>query len=148
MALYLSCRQAVAEVDLELVRRFLAPVLLALEIGDDDLEIEILDDALITQLNEKFFSRSWPTNVISFPQDRTEGHLGDIVVSVETISRETAALGYSLEEGLVYYLIHGILHLLGYEHVGVGEEVARVMDQRQDELFDLALGQADLNGAG
>ncbi|MBN2707081.1 MAG: rRNA maturation RNAse YbeY, partial [Deltaproteobacteria bacterium] len=93
MALYLSCRQTVVTVDLELVRRFLDPVLRALEIGEDDLEIEILDDARITQLNEKFFSRSWPTNVISFPQERAEGHLGDIVVSVETISRETAALG-------------------------------------------------------
>lgn len=139
MSLYLTDRQNSQKLDLERIRQLLAPVLAELAIVELDLEIELLDDRQIAELNEKFFSRSRPTNVISFPQERADGHLGDVVVSVETTRRETEALGYSLEEGVVYYLIHGILHLLGYEHIGVEAEVAASMERRQDELFNLAL---------
>lgn len=139
MSLYLTDRQKSEKLDLERIRQLLAPVLAELAIVELDLEIELLDDRQIAELNEKFFSRSRPTNVISFPQERAAGHLGDVVVSVETTRRETEALGYSLEEGVVYYLIHGILHLLGYEHIGVEAEVAASMERRQDELFNLAL---------
>ncbi|MCD6431031.1 MAG: rRNA maturation RNase YbeY [Deltaproteobacteria bacterium] len=139
MSLYLTDRQKSEKLDLERIRQLLAPVLAELAVVELNLEIELLDDRQIAELNEKFFSRSRPTNVISFPQEKVDGHLGDVVVSVETARRETEALGYSLEEGVVYYLIHGILHLLGYEHVGVEAEVAASMERRQDELFNLAL---------
>ncbi len=139
MSIYITDRQKCESLDLECIRRLLVPVLAELDIVELDLEIELLDDRQMTELNEKFFSRPRPTNVISFPQEREDGHLGDVVVSVETTRRETVALGYSLEEGVVYYLIHGILHLLGYEHVGVEEEVAVAMERRQDELFGLVL---------
>ncbi len=139
MSLYLTDRQKSRKLDLERIRQALVPVLAELAIVDLDLEIELLDDRQITELNEKFFSRPWPTNVISFPQERAHGHLGDVVVSVETALRETEALGYNLEEGVVYYVIHGILHLLDYEHIGVEAEVAVSMERRQDELFNLAL---------
>jgi len=72
--------------------------------------------------------------------------LGNIVVSVETVGPETRALGYTLEEGLVYYLIHGILHLLGYEHVDVDPEIASLMEKRQDELLELVLKRTALTG--
>ncbi|MEA3348528.1 MAG: rRNA maturation RNase YbeY [Pseudomonadota bacterium] len=146
MSLYITDRQKSENPDLERIRQLLAPVLMELKIVDLDLEIELLDDRQIAELNEKFFSRFRPTNVISFSQERVSGHLGDVVVSVETSRRETKALGYSLEEGVVYYLIHGILHLLGFEHVEVEAEVAAVMERRQDELFELALGVLLENG--
>jgi len=140
MSFYISDRQKSEKLELETLRQLLVPVLVELDIVELDLEVELLDDRQIAELNEKFFSRPQPTNVISFPQEREAGHLGDVVVSVETARRETEALGYSPEEGVLYYLIHGILHLLGYEHVGVEAEVAAAMERRQDELFELALG--------
>ena len=139
MSLYITNRQKSEKPDLESIRQLMVPVLAELAIVDLDFEIELLDDQQIAKLNEKFFCRFRPTNVISFPQERENGHLGDVVVSVETARRETKALGYSLEEGIVYYSIHGLLHLLGYEHVEVEDEVAAEMEQRQDELFELAL---------
>ena len=139
MSLYITDRQKCESLDLECIRRLLEPVLAELDIVQLDLEIELLDDRQMTELNEKFFCRPRPTNVISFPQERENDHLGDIVVSVETTRRETEALGYSLEEGVVYYLIHGILHLLGFEHVGVEATVAATMEYRQDELFELVI---------
>lgn len=139
MSLYIFDKQHFAAPDPKSLRSLLGPVLTDLEIDDLDIEIELLDDKQIAQLNEKFFSRPWPTNVISFPLDKESGHLGNVVVSVETVGPETRALGYTLEEGIVYYLIHGILHLLGYEHIDVDQEVASLMVKRQDKLFALAL---------
>jgi len=146
MPIYILDKQHFAEPDLELLHSLLMPVLTDLEIVDLDIEIELLDDKQIAQLNEKFFSRPRPTNVISFPLEKESGHLGNVVVSVETVGPETQTLGYSLEEGVVYYLIHGILHLLGYEHVDVEPETASLMEKRQDELFELVLKRAALTG--
>lgn len=144
MPLRLENRQTAEPLDCDLVRRRLEPVLVALEVAGRELEVELVDDPGITLLNEKFFSRRRPTNVISFPFDSADGTfsgniLGTIVVSVETARRETAPLGYTVEEGVLYYLIHGLLHLLGYEHVEVAGEVAAAMEKRQDELFELVL---------
>ncbi len=147
MMFSLENRQTSMELDLRRVRRMLLTVLEELGLENRDLEVELVDDGAITVLNEKFFSRLRPTNVISFPFDEDTGRpgsedggpLGSIVVSVETAARETGDLGYSLEEGVVYYLIHGLLHLVGYEHIGVAAEDAARMEKRQDELFSLAL---------
>jgi probable rRNA maturation factor len=114
-------------------------VLELLEVADLILEITIVDDVEISQLNATHFGREQPTNVISFPQDADYGLLGDVVISIETVVRETAAQGYSVEEGLLYYIIHAILHLLKYEHVGVSEEVAGEMYRKQEELFEQVL---------
>jgi len=115
-------------------------VLEMLQVDDLLLEVTIVDDVRISQLNAKYFGREWPTNVISFPQDLDHGLLGDVVISAETVVRETVAQGYSVDEGLLYYAIHAILHLLKYEHVGVSQEIADEMYQKQDELFEQVLG--------
>ena len=144
---FLNNHQAFRDLDLEQVRRMLQTVLEELGLEKRDLEVELVDDDAIADLNEKFFSRLRPTNVISFPLEEETGGsgqgaggpLGSIVVSVETATRETGDLGYGVEEGVVYYLIHGLLHLIGYEHIGVAAEDAARMEKRQDELFSLAL---------
>lgn len=140
MSVYIIDRQNIKAPDIEAIRTLLAPVTAALEIEDLDLEIELLDDKQIALLNENFFSRSRPTNVISFPLAEDRGHLGNIVISLETVERETENLGYTLDEAIVYYLIHGLLHLLGFEHIDVEPAEAARMDKRQDELFDMVLG--------
>jgi len=114
-------------------------VLELLEVNDLLLEVTIVDDARISQLNAKCFGRERPTNVISFPQDLDHGLLGDVVISAETVARETVDQGYSIEESLLYYAIHAMLHLLKYEHVGVSQEIADEMYQKQDELFEQVL---------
>ena len=153
MTLNIIDKQDFEKAETETIASMLEPVLAELGILEKLIEIVILDDDQIAKLNEKFFSRSKPTNVISFPlsesgtvgrefefsQEPEDGFLGEIAVSLMTIRRETEGLGYSLEEGVVYYLIHGILHLLGYEHVGVAESEALLMENRQEELFNLVL---------
>ncbi len=113
----------------------LARLLAELGVADRRLEVALVDDAGITALNRRFFHRDRPTNVISFPAGDDPASLGELIVSVDTARRETEPLGYSPEEGVLYYLVHGLLHLVGYEHVGVPEAAAAAMAARQEELF-------------
>ena len=117
-------------------------VLQLLGVGDLTLEITVVDDVKISQYNAKYFGRNQPTNVISFPQDQEHGLLGDVVISTETVVRETSPQDYSVEEGLLYYATHAILHLLKYEHVGVAKEVADEMYRKQEELFEKVLSSS------
>ena len=104
----------------------------------------ITDDPGIQELNRDYLDRDRPTNVISFPMqegdygDVNPNVLGDVVLSVETVARDAEALGYNLLEMLDFYLIHGILHLIGYDHEGAADEAAR-MEAKTRELFE-ALG--------
>ena len=104
----------------------------------------LVDDAAITVLNRDYLGRDRPTNVISFPMQEgpynevSPNLLGDVVISVETVTREAQEHGYTPEEMLDFYLIHGILHLVGYDHEEDAEEAAR-MEARTKELWE-ALG--------
>lgn len=106
-----------------------------------------MDDAEISVLNTDYLGRSGPTNVIAFPMTEgpfgslTPGLLGDVVISVETVHVQAVGGGFTLEELLDFYLIHGILHLIGYDHV-TSEEDAALMDAKTNELW-LMLGHQE-----
>jgi probable rRNA maturation factor len=105
----------------------------------------MVDDARIADLNQLYLQHSGPTNVISFPM--REGDfgeinphvLGDVVISMDTCAREAEEAGITVEARFDQLLIHGILHLLGYDHVH-SESEARVMEARSDELLALLEG--------
>jgi probable rRNA maturation factor len=84
------------------------------------LSILIIDDNKIAKLNKKFLNREGPTNVIAFPMEdgsfKKGGILGDVVISIETAEREGRDLGIGIMQRFNELLIHGILHLLGYDH--------------------------------
>jgi rRNA maturation RNase YbeY len=90
----------------------------------DQGEISILftDDTTIADLNHQYLHRDYPTNVLAFPMtsdslgDIQTGMLGDVVISLDTASREAKALGESMEDTVYRLLIHGVLHLLHYDH--------------------------------
>ena len=104
----------------------------------------LVDDAEITVLNREYLGRDRPTNVISFPMQEgpfgevSPNLLGDVVISVETVAAEADQGGYTPEEMLDFYLIHGILHLVGYDHEGAAEDAAH-MEAKTKELWE-ALG--------
>jgi probable rRNA maturation factor len=98
-----------------------------------------MDDAQIQALNHDFRGIDQPTNVLSFPMlegefsDITPGLLGDVVISAQTAAREAQDAGITLEERMSQLLVHGILHLVGFDHES-GEQ-----DARQMEIKSLAL---------
>lgn len=100
----------------------------------------LLDDKGIARLNKEFLQREGPTNVISFPMQEGQSTtinpqlLGDVVISLERAQKEAREAGMLFEDRLDYLLIHGILHLLGYNHQHSGSE-ARRMRKKQKELL-------------
>jgi len=112
----------------------------ALEREDDELSILLVDDATIQNLNRQHRNIDSATDVLSFPQmedDEFISHmLGDVVISVETAKRQAKEHHFSLEQELVLLLIHGLLHLLGYDHERSPKE-EQAMKEKTWELFAL-----------
>jgi len=110
-----------------------------------ELTVVLVDDPEITRLNRQYFRRNRPTNVISFPMmDGTavSGRaklLGDIVISAETAERDAAEVGKKTGDELLFLLIHGILHLVGYDHEKTRKERME-MEAKEQELFALLKG--------
>jgi len=115
-------------------------ILNALESPDAELSLVIVDDARMTELNKRYLNRSGPTNVIAFPMragdfsDITPHLLGDVVISAETARQEAEAMGIRLALRLSELLVHGVLHLFGYDHEKSEKESSR-MQQKSDELM-------------
>ncbi|HEX9779145.1 MAG TPA: rRNA maturation RNase YbeY [Geopsychrobacteraceae bacterium] len=106
-----------------------------------ELSILIVDNAAIQQLNRDYLQRDRPTNVISFAMQEGEGGgiqpqlLGDVVISAERAADDAAAAGIPFEHELVFLLLHGILHLLGYDHERGSEQQAAEMEAQEQKLF-------------
>jgi rRNA maturation RNase YbeY len=132
------------------LRREAKSLLATLDLGAAELSIIITDDGAIRQLNRDFRGKGAPTDVLSFPQvdgafdGRLPAHdsatearpplaLGDIVISADTARRQAAVLRQPAADRLRTLLIHGLLHLLGYDHER-SPSAARRMFAREREL--------------
>lgn len=96
-----------------------------------ELVVRIVDEAEITALNHSYRGKDGATNVLSFPYEPIAGVetglLGDVVICAPIVAREAVAQGKSLDAHWAHMVIHGVLHLLGYDHCSDSE--ARVMEQ-------------------
>ena len=106
-----------------------------------ELSLVFVDDEEIAEINESYLGHEGPTNVISFsmqegelPPDLVGVLLGDIIISTDTAAREAEAGGINVDERILQLMLHGILHLCGYEHVN-DEVEANVMEKRGQELL-------------
>jgi probable rRNA maturation factor len=83
------------------------------------VSVALSSDAQVAALNERYRGKAKPTNVLSFPAGAgaPEGHLGDIVMARETVAREAQEQGVSLVHHVQHLVVHGILHLVGYDHL-------------------------------
>lgn len=106
------------------------------------MSILIVSDPAIRIINRDYLHKDKPTNVISFAQREglpggEEQLLGDVVISAETAARDAAEAGLSFESELYFLLLHGILHLIGYDHERGSAADAERMEAREAELFAL-----------
>jgi probable rRNA maturation factor len=106
--------------------------------GDASLSLTLIDDAAIRRLNREYRGKDRSTDVLSFPLDddpavsEGEALLGDVVISVETARRQAADYDAPLQRELYRLLIHGLLHLLGHDHVRGDER--RTMEREERRL--------------
>ncbi|RJP84097.1 MAG: rRNA maturation RNase YbeY [Desulfobacteraceae bacterium] len=112
----------------------------ALDSPDSELSIVIIDDAEMAELNQTYRNRPGPTNVLAFPMhegdfsDINPELLGDVVISIDTTIREAAEMGLTMEQRLQFLLIHGVLHLFGFDHET--DDEAEIMDEKTEALFN------------
>ncbi len=120
-------------------------ILDALASPEAELSLLVVDDEGIAPLNQQYLGRPGPTNVIAFPMQEgpyseVSPHLlGDVVISVETCQREADAAGIGFEKHFVELLIHGILHLFGYDHEKSSTEAERMFRKTNALLAHLGL---------
>lgn len=105
------------------VRRVCRDVLRTLDEGASELSVALVRDDEMHRLNRDYRGKDRTTDVLAFAlregeatEHQAPGLLGDVVVSVPTAERQAAARGHSLDHELAELLVHGILHLLGYDH--------------------------------
>ena len=131
-----------------LVRAAATAALAAAGIDPAPLTILLTDDAVVQDLNGQFRGQASPTNVLSFPAAlNPEGHLGDIAIAFETCRREAQAQAKPLSHHLQHLTVHGVLHLLGHDHIG--DDEAEVMeDLERAVLAGLGLPDPYADGDG
>jgi len=108
---------------------------------DGELSISIVDDTAIAKLNKKYLNREGPTNVLAFPMREGDFStinsdlLGDVVISIDTVKKEGDLAEITTKERFYQLLVHGILHLFGYDH-GEPEE-ALIMEKKSNNILGM-----------
>ena len=125
------------------IRSTVLKILKIMNCANKELSISFVDDNAIKQLNNQYLQRDNSTNVLSFSlQEGEYGNinpdiLGDIVISAETAQRDAAIGDLSLSEEIDFLLIHGLLHLLGFNHENTTKAQTTKMRLKEKKLFEI-----------
>ena len=116
--------------------------------SDGDLTIVLTDNAQLHELNQDYLGIDAPTDVLSFPASETDPetarrYLGDILISVPRAEEQAQAAGHALESEIQLLIVHGTLHLLGYDHAG-DEDKARMWKVQAEILEGLGLRNIEI----
>ena len=134
-----AARTGLPRIDRALLRRRARRILAALGSEGAELSILLVDDAAISALNHRYRGRPRPTDVLAFSllegahADRRGALLGDVVIGIETAARQARARRRSLDDEVARLLVHGALHLVGYDHVRSAQ--ARVMRAQERRVW-------------
>ncbi|MGC8604778.1 MAG: rRNA maturation RNase YbeY [Desulfomonilaceae bacterium] len=107
---------------------------------DSTLSVTVVDAQTMAEINFKYRGKEGPTNVLSFCQKEAglscgdPNLLGDVVICWDRVISDSKLLGYTHDEMFMYLLIHGILHIIGFDHDSFDH--AQTMENRVNEIFD------------
>jgi probable rRNA maturation factor len=146
MNIHIENRQKAVKLDLRRIRRVVHKLKKSLNCPDSEISLLFVDNEQIRQINMQYLNRNHPTNVISFPlREGDYGHinphvLGDIVISAERAFQDAVAGDLSLNDEIDFLVIHGLLHLLGYNHESGNENESLKMRDKENEAFFMLNG--------
>ena len=143
MKIQIENKQTKIKIERRKIRSTVLKLLKIMDCANKELSISFVDDNTIKQLNNHYLQRDHSTNVLSFSlQEGEYGNvnphiLGDIVVSTETAQRDAAKGDLSLSEEIDFLIIHGLLHLLGFNHENTTKAQTTKMQVKERELFGI-----------
>ena len=143
MKIQIENKQTKIEIQRRKIRSTVLKLLNIMDCTNKELSISFVDDKTIQQLNNHYLQRDHSTNVLSFSlQEGEYGNinpniLGDIVISAETAQRDAAKGDLSLSEEIDLLIIHGLLHLLGFNHENTTKAQTTKMQIKERELFGM-----------
>ena len=146
MPITIENRQKKISVDRRRVRRAMTRIMKYLNCSDKVVSLLFVDNKEITEINRRYLNRNYPTNVLAFSLAAGEfgninpSILGDIVISVDTAYKDAAESGIEFDDELAFLMIHGVLHLLNYNHNEASNRKTRRMDKKERELFYILKG--------
>jgi probable rRNA maturation factor len=146
MKVQIENRQGKHRISKKKIQQKARAILSALDYPDAELSILIVDDQQIARLNQQYLNRKGPTNVIAFAMQEgpfveiAPDLLGDVVISAESAHREAKSADLSTAVYFDQLLIHGILHLLGYDHENDKFEADK-MEQKANEILEFIKSQ-------
>ena len=118
--IYLTKENLISQKLIQLIKEKAEKALKLLKISKKDVSITFTDNSYIQKLNKEYLNRDYPTNVLSFPFTkegiRVSNILGEIIISVEKAKEEAQAYKLNFENYLLALVIHGLVHLLDYDH--------------------------------
>ncbi|MBP9837079.1 MAG: rRNA maturation RNase YbeY [Proteobacteria bacterium] len=122
------------------IKEIISTILETEKVECTEISILFTGDKEIQKLNATYRRKDKPTDVLSFPLDMMEANfpktsLGDLIISVETAIKQAKEYGVTVKEEITRLLIHGTLHLLGYDHEKVSKAEAEKMRRREKKLL-------------
>ena len=143
MKIQIENNQTIIKIQRRKIRSTVLKLLKIMDCANKELSISFVDDNTIKQLNNHYLQRDHSTNVLSFSlQEGEYGNinpniLGDIVISAETAQRDAITSDLSLSEEIDFLIIHGLLHLLGFNHENTTKAQTTKMQIKERELFGI-----------
>jgi probable rRNA maturation factor len=144
MSVDLASRVRGRKLPLRRIKRTADKILDFLDRSESELSLALVGNAAIAKLNKKYRRKSKPTDVLSFPAATAANGaprlLGDVVISIDKAREQAKAGGWTLAEEIDRLLIHGIVHLLGYDHERSAKD-ARVMRALEKKIARAVCGK-------
>ncbi len=146
MKLQIENSQNKIKIDKRKIRSTVLKIMKILDCADKEISLSFVDDEIIKELNKKYLGKNKPTNVISFSLREGEYNdinpqiMGDIIISAETAQRDALNGNLTVSQEIDFLIIHGILHLLGYNHENTTRKETNKMLQKEKTLFAAVYG--------
>ena len=143
MIIQIANNQDLIKIDKRKIRSAISKILKYLNCADKEVSVTFINDEAIQQLNNQYRNKNKPTDVLSFSLQEGEfgcinpDVLGDVVISVETAQKNAQKNNLSFEQEINFLIIHGLLHLLGFNHENTTKEQTRKMKEKEKELLEL-----------
>ena len=141
LSIEICSEQEALEFDEELLRRAAVAILADAGVRHGSLSIAVVDDPTIHRLNREFLQHDDPTDVLSFLLEREGDRLeGEVIVSADTAIRSATEIGWPSAHELLLYVIHGTLHLVGYDDLEADAQ-QEMRERERDYLYKIGISQ-------